>query len=241
MTADNNAICQTWYESSYGHAGFSAQRRYPNEELLRFFGRHYFALSPERRRELRVLEVGCGSGANLWMMAREGFGAHGIDLSPEGIALCAKMLQAWGAKAELRAADMTALSYPDRYFDVIADVFSSYCLDETGFARFLDEVVRLLRPGGRFFSYTPSKASDAFKNPGPSKKLDASTLDGIRRKDSPFAGNLYPFRFIAGADYAKALESRRLRVTYNETVGRSYRNGAEYFEFVVIAGEKPAA
>jgi SAM-dependent methyltransferase len=118
-------------------------------------------------------------------------------------------------------------------------VFSSNCLDETGFARFLDEIGRLLRPGGRFFSYTPSKASDAFKDPGPSKKLDASTLDGIRREDAPFSGNLYPFRFMTGAEYATALESRGLRVTYNETVGRTYRGGDEYFEFVVIVGEKP--
>jgi cyclopropane fatty-acyl-phospholipid synthase-like methyltransferase len=238
MTADDNAICKTWYEDSYNHAGFSAQRRYPNDELLRFFGRHYFMLSRERRAELRVLEVGCGSGANLWMIAREGFDAHGIDLSPEGIALCAKMLQAWGTKAEIKAADMTAIPYSAPYFDVIVDVFSSYCVDETGFARFLDEAVRLLRPGGRFFSYTPSKASDAFKDPGPSKKLDASTLDGIRREDAPFTGNLYPFRFMTGAEYATALESRDLRVTHNETVGRTYRGRDEYFEFVVIVGEK---
>jgi SAM-dependent methyltransferase len=240
MSTDENSASRSWYEDSYRHAGLSAQRRYPNEELLRFFGRHYFSLPPERRRDIRVLEAGCGSGANLWMIAREGFDTHGIDLTPEAIKLCAEMLQSWGTKATAKTADMTAIPYPARHFDVIVDVFSSYCTAEAGFARFLDEVARLLRPGGRFFSYTPSKASDAFKNPGPSKKLDASTLDGIHRADSPFSGNLYPFRFITGAEYATALESRGLRVTYNETVGRTYRGGAEYFEFVVIVGEKPA-
>jgi SAM-dependent methyltransferase len=240
MSTDENSASRSWYEDSYRHAGLSAQRHYPNEELLRFFGRHYFSLPPEHRRDIRVLEAGCGSGANLWMIAREGFDTHGIDLSPEAIKLCTEMLQSWGTKATAKTADMTAIPYPVRHFDVIFDVFSSYCTAEAGFARFLDEVARLLRPGGRFFSYTPSKASDAFKNPGPSKKLDASTLDGIHRADSPFSGNLYPFRFITGAEYATALESRGLRVTYNEIVGRTYRGGAEYFEFVVIVGEKPA-
>jgi len=240
MSETGNSVCKSWYDRSYVADGFVAQRRYPNEELLRFFGRHYFPLPRDRRGEIRVLEVGCGSGANLWMIAREGFEAHGVDLSPEGIALCAKMLDEWGVRATVKMADMTAIPYPAQHFDVIADVFSSYCLEESGFTRFLDEAARLLRPGGRFFSYAPSKASEAFRNPGPSRFIDSSTLDGIRREDAPYAGNLYPFRFIAPSEYGAALEARGLRVIYNEIVARSYRGRQEYFEFIVIVGERPA-
>jgi len=153
MTENANKTCADWYSTSYGHSGFSAQRRYPNEELLRFFGRHYFPLPRERRREIRVLEVGCGSGANLWMIAREGFDAHGIDLAPEGISLCAQMLEFWGTQATLTPADMTDVPYPDSHFDAIVDVFSSYCIDEAGFEKFLDEVSRLLKPGGRIYVF----------------------------------------------------------------------------------------
>lgn len=241
MTDPTSLASKAWYEASYEHGSFSAQRRYPNEELLRFFGRHYFSLPPERRAEVQVLEMGCGSGANLWMLAREGFDAHGIDQSPEGIALCAKMLEHWGTQATLKVGDMTSVPYPAGSFDVVVDVFSSYCLDEAAFARFLAEVVRLLRPGGRFFSYSPSKGSDAFKNPGPARRIDASTLDGIRRADSPYAGNLYPFRFISRDEYASALGNCGLRVTYSEVCGRTYRGGEEYFEYVVIVGERPVA
>lgn len=227
-----------WYETSYNSSGFAAQRRYPNEELLRFFGRHYFPMPREQRAAIRVLEMGCGSGANLWMMAREGFDTHGIDLSPEAIKLCERMLVHWGATATLTAASMTACPYPDNQFDVVADVFSSYCLDETGIAPFLHEVSRLLRHGGRLFSYLPSKSSDAFLNPGPSRRIDASTLDGIRRETSPFYGNQYPFRFTSVDEYRSALEARGLRPVYSETVGRTYRDEKEYFEFLVIVAER---
>jgi SAM-dependent methyltransferase len=236
----HSAASQPWYERSYGQSGFSAQRRYPNEELLRFFGRYYFALSSEARRDVRVLEVGCGSGANLWMIAKEGFDAHGIDLSPHGIALCASMLEHWGETATLKAADMTATPYPDGHFQAVVDVFSSFCLDEVGFAEFLSETSRLLAPGGRFFSYAPSKGSDAFTNPGPSRFLDSSTLDGIQRLDAPYYGNAYPFRFVGREDYVRALTSRKMRVNAVETVGRTYRNGEEYFEFVVVDAERRA-
>lgn len=227
-----------WYDKSYSQSGLAAQRRYPNEELLRFFGRHYFSLPAEQRRSTRVLEMGCGSGANLCMIAREGFDTHGIDLSPEAIGLCAQILENWGVTATLDTANMTACPYPENNFDVVIDVFSSYCLDEANFATFVDEVSRLLRPDGRFFSYTPSKASDAFRNPGPSRRIDASTLDGIRRKTSPYFGNDYPFRFITGKEYKSALDGCGMRCVYNETVGRTYNGGNEYFEFVVIVAEK---
>jgi SAM-dependent methyltransferase len=238
MTDNDNKTCADWYSTSYGHGGFASQRRYPNEELLRFFGRHYFPLPRERRREIRVLEVGCGSGANLWMIAREGFDAYGIDLAPEGISLCNQMLEFWGTQATLTAADMTDVPYPDSHFDVIVDVFSSYCLYEAGFDRFLKEVARLLKMGGRYFSYSPSKESDVFKNPEPSQRLDASTIDGIRRPDAPFAGNLYPWRFITREEYAAALHRHGLSLAYSETLGRTYREGREYFEFVVVGAEK---
>lgn len=236
---DRNVTAEEWYDRSYEREGFSAQRRYPNEELLRFLGRHYFALPPEKRAAMRVLEVGCGSGANLWMIAREGFDAHGIDLAPEGVKLCAQMLARWKTHATLKVADMTAIPYPDGSFDAIVDVLAAYCLDEQGFALFLGEVARLLRPGGRFFSYTPSKASDAFKNPGPSRHIDASTLDGIRRPDAPFFNNLFPFRFITPTEYKTALEAIGLRTIYSEVTGRTYRDGNEYFEFVVAVAERP--
>ncbi len=94
--------------------------------------------------------------------------------------------------------------------------------------------------GGRFFSYTPSKASDAFCNPGSARFVDGSTLEGIKREDSPYYDSPYPFRFISPDEYATALEARGLCVTYSETVARTYRGGKEYFEFVVIVGEQPA-
>jgi SAM-dependent methyltransferase len=237
MTGDNKTT-KSYYEAAYQHHGLDAQRRYPNEELCRFVGRHYLAVPRAQRAAIRILEVGCGSGANLWMIAREGFDAYGVDLSDNGVELCQQMLARYGVSASLRAADMAALPFQDQTFDCVVDVFSSYCLDEQGFDRYLDEVARLLKPDGLYFSYAPSKRSDAFLNHAPAAKIDASTLDGIRRETSPFYGNLYPFRFVSGEEYAAAISARRLTPIYNERVGRTYRGGEEYFEFVVIAARK---
>src|SRR5438105_645758 len=59
--------------------------RYPGEDLIRFVARNFYK-APSRS-SVRILEVGCGPGANLWYMAREGFSVFGIDGAPTALEL----------------------------------------------------------------------------------------------------------------------------------------------------------
>lgn len=49
------------YESEYGKAGLYAQRRWPNEEFCRFMGRNFFSKPESERKDIRILEAGCGT------------------------------------------------------------------------------------------------------------------------------------------------------------------------------------
>jgi len=90
----------------------------------------------------------------------------------------------------------------------------------------------------KIFSYFPSKASDAFLNHSPSKLPDASTLNGIYRKDSPFSGNHYPFRFMHPEEYKNALNAHGFKVDYLETLTRTYRSTGEQFQHIVVEASK---
>ena len=133
---------------------------------------------------------------------------------------------------------MTDLPYQDIFFDVVVDVFSSSCLNESEFDLCLSEVQRVLKPGGRFFTYTPGKRSDAFLNHCPAKLIDNSTLSGIYREGSPFEGNHYPFRFVDSEQYKSCIEKFGFQVDYLESVQRSYFHQNEIFEHVVAEGVK---
>lgn len=235
-----NNVAKKFYDGSYRELGFLAQRLYPNEELLRFMGTYYFSIPPEERKERRILEVGCGSGANLWMIAREGFEAHGLDLSEEALRLCQQVVSRWQVSATLKQGSMLATGYPDAHFDAVVDVFSGYCFDEKDFDIYLDEVTRILKPSGRFFSYTPSKNNDSFRDPGPSKAIDDSTLDGLHRPTSPFYGQFYPFRFTDPEEFEARLAKRGFSILRNERIGRTYRSRQEYFEFTSIHAQRGA-
>lgn len=229
---------QGFYEASYSSLGFSAQRKYPNEELCRFVGRNFSQLSADQKQAVRVLEVGCGSGANLWMLAREGFDTFGVDLSSESLALARQMLENYEAKASLSAGDMTQLDFSDGFFHAVVDVFSSNCLDAQNGQAFIASVSRVLAKDGLFFSYFPAKSSEAFINHKPASMLDDDTLSGIYRADSPFTGNHYPFRFLHPLEYEQMLIEAGFEVQYSEVVSRTYGRRKEQFSFITIEARK---
>ena len=129
--------------------------RYPPEELVRFVGRRYFPCSD--RQSLRFLEMGCGQGANLWFLLREGFRVAGIDGSPAAIGKCAGRLRAEGLPAELPECDLLAgdfcrLPWSDGSFDVVVDVESIYANPIRTIIASVAEARRVLKPGGVMFA-----------------------------------------------------------------------------------------
>lgn len=129
--------------------------QYPGEDVIRFVkGRFSKEGDPSR---VRLLEVGCGSGANLWFMAREGFCVHGIDGSETAVGLARERLDrecpGWSAAGgRVQSADVARLPYPDGFFDGVLDVVAvCYCgFEEAQHA--YGEMARVVKPGGRLFS-----------------------------------------------------------------------------------------
>ncbi len=227
-----------FYENSYSCEKLGAQRRWPNEEFCRFMGRNFFSKDALERKSIKILEVGCGTGANLRLLAEEGFAAYGIELSNEAIKLMPLLLGKSMDNCTAVCGNMMKLPWEDGMFQAVVDIFSSYCLDETDFRIFADEVCRVLEKGGKYFSYIPSKGSEAFGNYIPAKKIDGSTLDGIHRETSPYYGNFYPFRFMGTEDVELFFDRKRFEITYLEKVTRTYSGMKEMFEFLVFEVRK---
>lgn len=99
-------------------------------------------------RRPRILDVGCGTGANLLMLSEYG-DAEGVDVSEDALAFCRERgLE----KVRLGAAE--DLPYEDGTFDLVTafDVVEHIDDDLAG----LREMRRVLRPGGRVLLFVPT-------------------------------------------------------------------------------------
>jgi SAM-dependent methyltransferase len=99
-------------------------------------------------RRPRILDVGCGTGANLLMLSKYG-DAEGVDVSEDALAFCRER----GLdKVKLGAGE--ELPYEDGTFDLVTafDVVEHMDDDLAG----LKEMRRVLRPGGHVLLFVPA-------------------------------------------------------------------------------------
>ena len=223
---NSDTTSQTIFDSQYGVIGLKAQRLYPNESMVQFLGGNYFHLSMEERSKIKILEIGCGSGANLWMMAKEGFQVYGIDSSAKALELAQHHLQEkWGVSATLKRGSFLDLPYDTGSFDALVDVVSLQHIGLEDSRLALREVARVLRPGGRFFSFRLSDHSIMFGKAADPERIDCSTLKNIDDASLPLANN-GPISFWSPS-LARMLYGEAGLSTLNVArVSRTYCDGA---------------
>jgi 2-polyprenyl-3-methyl-5-hydroxy-6-metoxy-1,4-benzoquinol methylase len=132
-------------------AGFKSRKPY----LTRLIQRHFPA-----ERDATILDLGCGHGSLIYFARLAGYGnATGVDTSSEQVAE-AKRLGIEGVV--LGDAMETLRSLPDASQDVVIalDVVEHLTKDEV--LCFADEVLRTLKPGGRWIIHAPNAASPLF-------------------------------------------------------------------------------
>ncbi|MCS6873912.1 MAG: class I SAM-dependent methyltransferase [Pyrinomonadaceae bacterium] len=95
----------------------------------------------------KILDVGCGTGANLEMLGKFG-DAQGVDVAEEAIKFCSKK----GLKAQIGLAE--ELPFSDESFDLVTALDVIEHLDDD--LKGLKEIHRVLRRGGKTLIFVPA-------------------------------------------------------------------------------------
>ena len=107
----------------------------------------------------RVLEVGCGDGA-LSGLIYKSFGCEltGLEPSADGIRYCQEMFDKYHFQGNFAISEGYSFQSPDNHYDfvVLADVIEHLQHPD----RMLDEIKRVLRPGGKAIITTPIRTSE---------------------------------------------------------------------------------
>ncbi len=127
-------------ESHWWHVG---RRR-----ILESFVEEIVAGMDLRGRRPRILDVGCGTGANLEMLQKFGE-AEGVDISEDALAFCRER-----GLPRVRQGAAESLPFEDATFDLVTalDVVEHLDDDTAG----LREIRRVLRREGRALLFVPA-------------------------------------------------------------------------------------
>jgi ubiquinone/menaquinone biosynthesis C-methylase UbiE len=126
--------------------------KYPSEDVIRFMARNYYKLLSPLPPTPKVLDLGCGGGANTWYLAKEGFDTYAIDGSETAVIKTKNLLSSMNLHAAVTVNDASNLPFQDNFFDVIIDSALIYANMFDGINAICKECYRILKKGGSIFS-----------------------------------------------------------------------------------------
>lgn len=97
----------------------------------------------------RIHDLGCGAGRHMAFLLSEGFEVVGSDLSPRGLAVCARQLQQAGLRHDIVRANMSRQPFADCVFDAAVSINVLNHGPRAAVQAAADEIHRTLRPGGQ--------------------------------------------------------------------------------------------
>lgn len=130
---------------------YAGQRRYEvlgEKGYQKLLGEFQGLVRPRKGEEL--IELGCGAGAFTQRLTKLNLDITGMDISFKSIALAKKNVP----DVEFMVGDIEDTGFKNNSFDII--IYSGVLHHFPDLSKVLGEGFRILRPGGRLFSYDPN-------------------------------------------------------------------------------------
>ena len=116
---------------------------YPDEHLVRLIQRLF-----SHNNNLKILDLGCGSGNNLQHLAKLGFDTYGCDISAKALHITEERLKKFNLKTKLIKFDHK-IPYKNNYFDAVICWYTLYYNDMITIKNMINEIYRVLKPNGK--------------------------------------------------------------------------------------------
>ncbi len=201
--------------------------KYPYDSVVSFIFKNFGKIPYEERKNIKVLEVGCGACNNVWFLAEQGFNTYGIDISETAIDFGKKVLERKNLNASLTIGSFAELPYENNYFDIVIDRLSlTHCpnlIDESLF-----EVNRVLKNDGLFFSIMFNTKHDGYKES--IKKYSSINDYGFELVEDNYLKNVGPTYFI---DDENTIVKKYFKIR-NESITSNYFDNIVHSQTIMI-------
>jgi SAM-dependent methyltransferase len=126
-----------------------------------------------------LLDVGCGTGEHVLMVAAAGIDATGIDIAPTAIRLAEAKAAERGLAATFVVGDACRATFAEP-FETVLDCGLFHTFDDADRAAFVSHLGTTVRPGGRFFMlcFSDSEPGDWGPRRISTDEIEAAFRDG---------------------------------------------------------------
>lgn len=138
----------------------------------------------------RALDLGCGTGTNVIMLAQHGWQVTGVDFVGKAIAIARRKAQQAGVQVDLRVGDVAQSNGIVASFDLILDIGCFQSLTPASKRDYVRNLTHFLAPGGTYLMYAffKSAESDRFGLTPADLELLGENLELVHRQDGTERG-----------------------------------------------------
>jgi len=163
------------WEKNYRNKRYN---KYPFDSVVSFIFKNF---KDKIRKNVKVLDLGCGGGNNSYFIAKEGFDLYAVDGSNTSIQITREKLSFYD-KNKITKCYFQKLPFQKNFFNCVIDRQSLSCNKIKDIKKIVKEIYRTLKEGGKYLGFIYS--------------LDHPELKyGKKLADNIYRGN------IIGSDY----------------------------------------
>jgi 2-polyprenyl-3-methyl-5-hydroxy-6-metoxy-1,4-benzoquinol methylase len=141
--SDNTNFWNEWNETG--------GPKYPHEKTIQFVFRN-LPRETEKRKNLHVLDLGCGGGVHTAFLLQEGFKVSAVDIAESGIKHTLAKVTSINKKCEfIGIASIHDIAFEPETFDAVVCIGVLDSAGETISARAIQKVFAILKKGGKGF------------------------------------------------------------------------------------------
>ena len=138
--------------------------KWPAEPLIRILNGKYLKYRIKKKTNVKILDVGCGTGNNLILFNNKKNKLYGTEVTTKTAKLTQDYLKSINVEAEILKGTNLKLPFKNNFFDILISVNTiHYEKTNKDILKSLKEYNRVLKKNGKVIIFTVGPSHDIFK------------------------------------------------------------------------------